>query len=209
MPTAKTVLFIHRSVGQNLLNDGGLKGEIERAAGTSGLSLIFKDINNNSNHEIPGPDTKPSDYAKYFSNHSLSEDLVIIKSCYPNSAIESDAKLDELKLTYESLIQKFKANSLGKLLILTTPPLRPGRTNQSQAYRARALATWLTELPADNRVRVFDFYSLLAEPAGHAQANMLKKQYRRLFPWDNHPTKAASQMASPLMARAVADFLTP
>jgi len=133
-----SVLFIHRSVGQNLLDDGALAEVLDSAANQAGLTIEFADINNNLDHKIPANDTKPTDYLSYFSAQSCSEDLVIIKSCYPNNAIQSGRALSELKETYSKLVAAFLPRSKGKLLILTTPPLRPARTNPKQANRARA-----------------------------------------------------------------------
>lgn len=200
-------MFIHRSVGQNLIDDGDLRPLLISTAKKAGLEIKFSDINNNEDKSIPGNDTKPENYADYFSTHYLSEDLVIIKSCYPNSNIGSDGDLNELKSTYKKLADAFLASSSSKLLIMTSPPLRPVRTNPHNANRARLLATWLTQQEFGRRVEVFDFFDLLAEPADHTNGNMLKKIYRRPLPWDNHPNKRASQHIAPILATKIVDFL--
>lgn len=200
----KSVLFIHRSVGKNLLNDGHLAELIAKADS----SIDFKDIDNNKRKGTPGDDTKPTDYAKYFSNNSREEDLVIIKSCYPNNAIKSDQALVQLKELYSAIINGYLESSKGKLLIMTTPALRPLHTSPEEAARARELAKWLMALSTDNRVNVFDLYDLLAEPKGDKHANMLRSQYRRLGPWDNHPNKAASRHIAPLLANAIAKLVS-
>lgn len=199
---AKKVLFIHRSVGRNLLKDGGLAQLIVKADS----SIDFKDIDNNKQKGVPGDDTKPADYAKYFSNNSCDEDLVIIKSCYPNNAIKSDQGLEQLKESYSAIISGYLKNSKGKLLIMTTPALRPLHTNPEEAARARELAEWLKVLKTDNRVSIFDFYDLLAEPKGDKHANMLRRQYMRLGPWDNHPNKAASRHIAPILAKKIVEL---
>ncbi len=203
----KSILFIHRSVGQNLLDDGGFALELKAAAKKANKSVDFADINNNYDHVVPGADTKPLDYLDYFSRTTLKEDLVMIKSCYPNNAIRSDSDLEQLKITYKKLVDAFLNHSKGRLLILTSPPLRPIRTSNGEARRARNLATWLEDKSFNERVRVFNFYDLLAEPAGSVDANTLKKKYRRLLPWDNHPKKNASQKISPMLGKAVVDFV--
>ncbi len=199
----KTVLFIHRSIGKNLLNDGKLAQLISDIDS----SIDFKDIDNNKRKGIPADDTKPVDYAKYFSENSRHEDLVIIKSCYPNNAIGSNEALGQLKQSYTMIIDGFLKHSKGKLLIMTTPPLRPLHTNSKDAKRARELATWLSELKTDRRVTVFNFFDLLAGPEGGKQANMLQRKYQRLPFWENHPNKEASRHVAPLLASAISKLV--
>lgn len=203
----KSLLFIHRSVGQNLLDDGKLRETLTSTSRESGLSIDFKDINNNSNKKVPGPDTKPVNYLEYFQKTSVQADLVVIKSCYPNNAIKSDKDLQKLKQTYTDLVNVFLQHSSGNLLLMTTPPLRPSRTNRGEANRARKLATWLVGQQFGRRIRIFDFYDLLAVHEDSKDKNMLKKQYRRMLPWDNHPNKKASLVVCPELAKAILDFL--
>lgn len=203
----KSILFIHRSVGQNLLDDGGLKYALQSSSSKAGIKVNFSDINNNNNKKVPGQDTKPKDYLKYFSKTRCEADLVIIKSCYPNSSIKSDTELDELKKLYKDLIKNYLDNSQGKLLLLTTPPLRPTSTNESEAKRARLLSDWLTNQEFSQRVRVFNFFDLLAGPINSSSPNTLKKDYRRFLPWDNHPNKLASRIISPILSKYIVNFL--
>ena len=203
----KNILFIHRSVGQNLINDGYLPEFLNRSATNAGIEINFADINNNINHDIPGNDTKPQDYLNYFTNQSLTEDLVIIKSCYPTNKIGSDQKLEELKQIYKGLMNAFYDNSKGKLLLLTSPPLRPLSTNKADANRARRLALWLTGQGFGKRIYIFDLYDMLAEPIGTKNANTLRKEYRRAAPWDNHPNVSASMAVSNELANHVTSLL--
>ncbi len=203
----KSILFIQRSVGQNLLDDGNLRKQVDLSARRKNLQIKLTDINNNRDKKIPGTDTKPSDYLRFFQNASVSADLVVIKSCYPNNAIKSASELSNLKQTYQQLVSAFLENSNGKLLIMTTPPLRPTKTNRDEASRARILATWLAKQPFGNRVKVFNFYDLLAEPVGHKNCNTLKKKYRRFVLWDNHPNRQASRSTSTKLAHVILSSL--
>ncbi len=203
----KSVLFIHRSVGQNLLDDGGLKYAVQSESIKAGVEVNFSDINNNKNKKVPGQDTKPKDYLKYFSKTRCEADLVIIKSCYPNSSIKSDTELAELKKLYKDLIKKYIDNSSGKLLLLTTPPLRPTSTNESEAKRARLLSDWLSSQKFGQRVRVFNFFDLLAEPINSNVPSTLKNRYRRFLPWDNHPNKLASRTIAPILSKEIVNFI--
>ena len=195
-------IFIHRSVGNNLLKDGDLRNIVLKVCAETGIDIDFKDINNNTTKGIPGDDTTPKDYAVYFKEHACDEDIVIIKSCYPNNTIDSDATLQQLKETYLEIAKSYLAKSKGKLLIMTTPPLRPIRTNSEHAKRAQTLAKWLSVQSFGKRVSVFDFYALLADDSG-----VLRKEYRRLLPWDNHPNNIASQSIAPKLASRIAQFI--
>lgn len=198
----KRVLFIHRSVGQNLIDEGNLQAHVRERARTTGIIVNFTDINNNQDHKIPGGDTKPVDYLNFFDRTSLKQDLVIIKSCYPNNAIKTAQDLKTLQTTYISMTDAFLKHSTGKLLIMTTPPLRPIRTSSTQASRARELALWLTRHEFGARIQTFDFYNELAD-----QNNTLKSTYRRIFPWDSHPNKKASLTISPKLAIKIIDLI--
>lgn len=203
----KSVLFIHRSVGQNLLDDGGLNYAVQSESSMAGIKVNFSDINNNNNKKVPGQDTKPKDYLKYFSKIRCEADLVVIKSCYPNSSIKSTTDLAELKKIYKDLIKKYLENSPGKMLLLTTPPLRPISTNGFEAKRARLLSDWLSSQKFGQRVRVFNFFDLLAEPINSTNPSTLKKEYRRCLPWDNHPNKLASRTIAPILSKEIVNFI--
>lgn len=203
----KSVLFIHRSVGKNLLKDGRLREEILSAASKANIPVKVDNIDNNFDKTIPGVDTKPTDYLEYFSHASVPADLVVIKSCYPNNAIKSDLALEKLKDTYTQLVAEFVKHSPGKLLIITTPALRPIATNKHGATRARELANWLMKQDFGDRVSVFDFYNLLAESHDLKDKNMLQTQFRRLAPWDNHPNKRASLFVAPILASKIVKIL--
>lgn len=198
-----SALFIHRSVGNNLLRDGNLKNLVVRAGLKKNIEIDFKDINNNLEKGTPGEDTKPKDYAVYFKNHARSEDIVIIKSCYPNNAIRSDSALRDLKNIYKEIVKAYLSNSKGKLIIMTTPPLRPLRTTSTEAERAKDLERWITEQSFGTRVKVFDFYEMLSDQSG-----VLKSEYRRLLPWDNHPNSKASRIIAPKLADYIAEFFS-
>jgi|JI6StandDraft_1071083.scaffolds.fasta_scaffold14124_5 hypothetical protein len=203
-------LFIHRSVGRNLIEQGQLRDLLA----LKGVTL--HDYDNNSDTltqangrtskttlKIPGNNTNPDNLSEFFSRWSdvLNEyDLVIIKSCYPNSHIKDTDQLIKTQESYLSIIKSFKAHG-NRLLILTTPPLRPIMTNKLEAKLANALADWLVSV-TDDDVQVFDLHHLLAEEAG-ASRGTLKRKYRRLLPFDNHPNKKANQEIAPLLAATI------
>jgi hypothetical protein len=202
------MLFIHRSVGAHLIRYGDLRAKL------NAQDIQFDDYDNNlgtlthdsgttdsSAISISGNNTNPDNLEAFFSqwNNILDDyDLVMIKSCYPNSHIKSDKQLEKVKRQYQRIIKAF-IDHKKQLLILTTPPLRPFMTNKAEAQRANKLAAWLMSQAKDN-IHVFDFRKLLVNDQG-----MLKASYRhRFMPWDNHP-KAKAHIA---IAPQIIDFIT-
>lgn len=204
-------LFIHRSVGNNLINDSDLYNLLE----AQGVDFEFSDYDNNTGIlrdskgskklglKFPNDNTKPSDYAELFSasgkdNYGELFKLVMfyntiaLKSCYPNSNIKSDDELESIKANYQSIAQFFLGRPDKKLIILTSPPLRPFATSAENANRARQLADWLSTESFGPNVSVFNFFDLLA-----SDKNVLERGYRRLVPFDNHPNKRAAQVIAP------------
>lgn len=210
------VLFIHRSVGQHLLKHGGLR----KLTNPKGIAL--DDYNNNDGIltlndgeksatvvSMPGNNTNPNNLAEFFKEWPslLNEyDIVMIKSCYPNSHIKDDARLSEIKASYESIIGSFTKHNK-RLVILTTPPLRPLFTNSREASLANDLADWLVSMTQAN-VHVFDLHHLYSEPSGRHKG-MLRLKYRRILPWDNHPNRTAHRAAAPQIADLLCSILTP
>jgi hypothetical protein len=208
------IIFIHRSVGENLLNDSHFYELLERKK----VLFSFADCNQNTgclrsgsniqkvNLEMPGTD--PVNYAELFSEKRrvdygngidviLSYDVIIIKSCYPNSNIKSDADLEAVKGYYSSISKFFNTLPDKRLVIMTSPPLVPYKTNLDVARRARQLADWLSNTNLGSNVRVFNLFNILAESEKSSQENMLRKKFRRVFPFDSHPNKLAAKEIAP------------
>lgn len=220
----KSVLFIHRSVGRNLITDGN----VYQLAGQASPNFSFSDYDQNidslhsgtgmpriMNFRFPGNDTKPADYATLFSDavdtayrpildFALGYDIIIIKSCYPNSDINSDEQLEAIKGNYLSITRFFATHPDKQLIILTSPPLRRLRTNPAAAKRARQLATWLVTQNFGANTGVFNFYDLLANPEAAKHPNVLYADYCRWLPFDSHPNAKASQIIAPLLVDFIA-----
>ncbi len=219
----KRILFIHRSTGANLLR----QGHVRRLLATKYADIWLDDYNQNKNiltdHngnqssfkiDFIGSDTTPKAYAAFFSESNrdgtmlqriLKEyDTTVIKSCYPNNAITSDAALNELKGCYKSIALFFAKHPDKQLGIMTTPPLLMAKTNPTEAALARKLAGWLSNEPLGKNVFVLNFYNLLAD----TQTNTLKKDYQRLWTklgvTDSHPNTKANQEIAPMFV----DWLT-
>ena len=206
------VLFIHRSVGHNLIIQGKLR-ELLRAQ-----DVALDDYDNNTgvftnaDHTIferaiaiPGNNTNPDNLAQYFTGwDDLLDryDSIIIKSCYPNSHIKNEAQLVAMQRAYSAIIDSFTLRQK-QLIVLTSPPLRPLLTNRREAEFTGKLSECLLG-SVSVYVSVLDFHALLAEPSGRHKG-MLRKEYRRLLPFDNHPNAKANIEVAPLVANFIRD----
>ena len=199
----KTAIFIHRSVGHNLIHDV----ELYYDHNTDTLTYAPGE-QKKMGYVFPGKNTTPKDYAELFSENVDSEfkqiqawalryDVVILKSCYPNSNIKSDKELQPIQNYYKQISEFFNKKPNKQLILLTTPPLTPLMTKVASAKRARILANWLTNTNFGNNIHVFNFFDMLATPQDKRQANMLRKSYRRLLPFNSHPNQKASREIAP------------
>ena len=225
MPNASIrILFIHHSVGRYLIRDGELRRRLlPLRADDRPLVLWDHDCNQRGLHDgegrpleqafpVPGDDTDPPGLLNLFAGEdedarlarrqALNFEVVMLKSCYPNSAIRSNTELARTKDVYRRLLTTLADHRDNQFLLLTSPPLVPLRTNRGQSRRARRLSTWLArrvDLPPN--VAVFDLFDRLAIPerAG-ARADRLRKRYRRRLPTDSHPNiRAGDELALDLV----------
>lgn len=201
------VLLIHRSVGHHLIEHGNLR-ELLKNKGVllddydNNLGVLTHDDGTTHQNAIamPGNNTNPDNLAAFFTewpNILDNYDLIMIKSCYPSSHIKNKAQLAKIKESYDSIITSFGKHQK-HLFILTTPPLRPLLTNQTEAQLSSDLADWLV-LQKSSSVQVFNFHHALSETEGHFKG-MLKRQYHRAWPFDTHPNKKAHQAIAPQIA---------
>lgn len=186
-----------------------------------GIELTDVDYNYRGTHDlagtrinaplIPDDDTDIAAYARLLTNAKddpfvqwLSGfDLVVLKSCFPNSNLASDEELDEQKRQIESIITN-SAKLFKKVLWVTPPPLTRGATTTQSARRAQTVARWTYEHTWPANVKVFDLHTALSEVSGK-QAGRLKKAYRRL-PFDSHPNRKGALQAGNQLLDAIQAF---
>jgi len=160
-------------------------------------SISFGDL------EILGGNTNPDDFDNLFKVWPTllnKYDLIMIKSCYPNSHIKSREQLEEIEAHYLSIFKSFVSHKKD-LLILTSPPLRPLFTNSNEAALSSELADWLVK-NAPKHVKVFDLHHKLSEENGRHKG-MLKRKFRRFALWDNHPNRKANKIITPKICELV------
>ncbi len=213
------VFFLHHSVGSDLIENGNVRARFT-AAGyhfwDHGYNYEgLRDPNGNetgTNFNIPDDDTDPYGYYELFREENLSSpdhalsrimayDVIIFKSCYPSSYIETASDLADYQRYYRS-IRDFMDLHPEKLFVpFTTPPQHPEETNPTAAANARAFANWLTSSEYTSghpNVFPFNFFDLLAD--GN---NVLRAEYRYTEWVDSHPNERAGQVIGPIFVNHV------
>jgi len=221
------LIFIHHSTGENWLTDGDGNlgttltannyfvsdtnygwGPIDADSG-GGTIGDHTDIGHWYNW-FAGPNTatytaalyaesgQNSSYTRLVSVPGGANEIIMFKSCYPNSALggnPGDAAtvganplrgqdawsgamtVANVKGIYNDLLPYFEAHQEKLFVVITAPPLQSGDTNASEAANARALNDWLVNDWLDSyghdNVAVFDFYNVLTSNGGNASTNDL------------------------------------
>ncbi len=149
-------------------------------------------------------------------------DVIIMKHCYPASAVLPDngdpdpassrQSLENYKAVYRLLREEFDANPDTLFILWTLPPLHrlvtPSQGDKDgNAARATEFSGWmktdfLTEDGQHPNIRVFDFRGLVMDPAD----NFLKYDFERSHESsDSHPNDAANNYAGPVFGQFIAD----
>ncbi|MEW5826168.1 MAG: hypothetical protein AB1778_04995 [Candidatus Bipolaricaulota bacterium] len=211
------VLFLHHSTGGNLLREG----EVREALSARGYEVWDHGYNDEGladaagmpvgrSFGIPDDNTNPDGWAAVFSQdvasspgafaQMLEYDVILFKSCFPASNIEDDEMAASYKRSYLEIRTVIDRHPDRLFVAFTPPPLVPNETTSENAARARAWSAYLaSEEFAGGRINlvVFDFFSLLADPAG-----FLRAEYRS-GEGDSHPNALANRAVGPLLAAAV------
>lgn len=219
------ILFMHHSTGGGLIWEGNLREEFTDRGyefwdhGYNDEGLV--DNNGNwlgINWAVPDDNTDPDGWYRIFAqpvtdppgntlSHMLAFDVILFKSCFPASDIDSEERFEDYRRYYLS-IRDVMDRYPDKLFIpFTTPPLVPNATSPENAARAQRWAQYLTSdeyLAGHPNVRVFDFFHHLADENG-----TLKAEYR-VDEWDSHPNTLANQTVAAILVdfvdEAIQDF---
>lgn len=222
------VIFLHHSTGSALITQGNVRplltelgyqfwdhgynhyGGLVRPDGTpTDASYHIPGGDGGGNTDVDGlfelftqPVTDPP--ANAFSR-LLQHEVIAVKSCFPNSAVESDKMQGQFQSWYLQMRDVMDQHPDHIFVVVTTPPLHPRATNSDEARRARAIANWLKSdeyLAGHPNVFVFDFFDLLADPS----TNTLRAEYQ-LSPDepDSHPNRLANETIGPLFVNFIAE----
>lgn len=214
------IIFLHHSTGRSLIEEG----QVRPLLADLGYQFWDHDFNHlgltrpdgtktGAHYRIPGMwgrgDTDVAGLAALFSQpvteppdtafgRLLQHEVIIVKSCYPNSAVKNDAMLARFKTNYLQMRDAMDAHPDRLFIIMTSPPLHPLATDDATAQRARAVADWLQSpdyLAGHANVFVFDLFDLLADPQTHT----LRDVYQRTaVEAESHPNRLANETVAPL-----------
>ncbi len=156
-----------------------------------------------------------ADYTRTASDPGGENQIIMFKSCFPNSDLEgspndlptSDGWLSvgHAKYVYNEILNYFGQHPEKLFVVITAPPL----SNRSNAANARAFNLWLMNDWLDendyayNNVAVFDFYNVLTGKDGHhtfengQEVHQVASKDTLAYPsGDDHPSKKGSQKAT-------------
>jgi hypothetical protein len=155
-------------------------------------------------------------YTRTIADPGGENQIVMFKSCFPNSALEGspndspdpdeDFTVGHAKYVYNDLLNYFITHPDKLFVIVTAPPLQdPTYANNARAFNNWLVYDWLAENNYTlNNVAVFDFYNVLTHPDNHHRVNNGEIEHvnngiNTLYydsNGDNHPNVAGSQKAT-------------
>ena len=231
------LIFIHHSTGENWLADG--YGDLGR---TLSLNNYFVSDTNygwgpdgiGDRTDIPNwlewfsssessrymtalfnESDQHSDYSRSLPDPGGENQVVMFKSCFPNSELSGnpddppspgeDLSVGNAKYVYNTILETFASRPDKLFVVITAPPL----SDSTYAGNARAFNQWLVDdwLQENNytlnNVAVFDFYNILTGPDAHH--HVMGGQIEHIvgvsntlhYPSDDdHPSVAGSRKAT-------------
>ncbi len=230
------LIFIHHSTGENLLRDdyGGLGLTLSQN------NYLVSDTNYGWGPDAIGDRTDIPNWAEWFSSESASRymdalfnesgqnssytrtvsgpggenEIILFKSCFPNSALEGNpndppGQHEELtvsgaKYVYNTILRYFVMRPDKLFILLTAPPLSdPEYADNARAFNNWLVDDWLRENNYSlNNVAVFDFYNVLTDPNSHHRfvngqvEHILGSRNTLYYPSeDDHPSVKGSRKA--------------
>jgi hypothetical protein len=220
-PNPVRLIFIHHSTGENWLNDGN--GDLGIALRDN--NYFVSDTNYGWGPDNIGDRTDIGNWWEWFrgserttyldalysegdqhcsysrlsSAPSGENEIIMFKSCFPNSAFQGNQNdpvppigdnplkgegsgseyhtVANAKGIYVDILEYFRSRQDKLFIAIAAPPLATSDTNTEQAANARAFNNWLVNewlsgYPYHN-VAVFDFYNVLTSNGGDPDTNDL------------------------------------
>jgi hypothetical protein len=238
-PPEETVklIFIHHSTGENWLTDG--YGNLGRTLEQN--NYFVSDTNYGWGPDAIGDRTDIPNWTEWFASEgtptymealfneheqhasytrTLSDpggenEIILFKSCFPNSALEGSPNdppdpegwlsVGHAKYVYNEILQTFATHPDKLFVVITAPPLSDGTyAANARAFNQWLLNDWLHENNYSlNNVFIFDFYNVLTSADAHHRYNngqiehIIGGQNTLYYPsGDDHPSEAGSQKAT-------------
>ena len=223
------LIFVHHSTGENWLkdNNGGL------GAALKDNNYFVSDTNYGWGPNGIGDHTDIGNWWEWFRGPESSEilkalyveggqnsaysriekdpggenEIVMFKSCFPNSRLQGDPNdpipsidnntlrgqdsgskyhtVANAKGIYIDLLEYFKAHQEKLFVVITAPPLSdPTFSSNARAFNQWLMNEWLRDYPYNN-VFVFDFYNILTTNGGSPDSNDLNAMSGNHHRWWN------------------------
>ncbi|MCJ7718087.1 MAG: hypothetical protein MUO54_16420, partial [Anaerolineales bacterium] len=231
------LIFIHHSTGENWLTDGygnlgetlgennyyvsdtnygwGPQGIGDRTDIPDWQEWFSSDQTDTYLEALFSEDDKNADYTRYLSDPGGENEIILFKSCFPNSDLEGSPddspsedgwlSVGHAKYVYNEILGYFGKHPEKLFIVITAPPL----SDRGNAANARAFNQWLVydwlrenDYPYNN-VAVFDFYTILTGKDGHhtfkngEEVHQIANRDTLHYPsGDDHPSKKGSQKAT-------------
>ncbi len=218
------IIFLHHSVGRNLIEQGKIREAFrERGYAFWDQGYNHRGLRNPNGestgygYDLPYDNSDPDELARIFEQRVyplplntlsglLQHEVILLKSCFPNSHIPNAEALEARKALYLRIRAGMEAHPDKIFILLTSPPLNPADTTPAEAANARALASWLASedfIAGNENIFVFDFFDRLALPDdGSPEANTLRPEYRP-GGRDSHPNRLANETIAPHLVNFV------
>jgi hypothetical protein len=153
-----------------------------------------------------------SGYTRSMSNPGGENEIIIFKSCFPNSALEGNPEdpaspdgwltIGHAKYVYNQLLLYFQLHPDKLFVVITAPPLSdPTYAANARAFNQWLVNDWLSQNGYGlNNVAVFDFYNVLTSNGGNPNTNDLGLETGNHHRWWNgviqHKTDTGSNVTA-------------
>ena len=221
-PPSKPVrlIFMHHSTGENWLSDenGGLgkalrdnnyfvsdtnydwgPDSIGSLTDIGAWWLWFRGPNcNKYMNALYAESTQHCEYSRLPNNPGGQNEIVMFKSCFPNSALKGNSgypvppiasnplrgqdsgsdyhTVANAKGIYIDILEYFRNHQEKLFIVISAPPLSdPEYSGNARAFNQWLVNDWLKGYPYHN-VFVFDFYDILTTNGGNPNVNDLNKE---------------------------------
>ncbi len=231
------LIFIHHSTGENWIRDdyGGL------GLALSQNNYFVSDTNYGWGPDAIGDRTDIPNWTEWFASEGTprymsalfnesgqnaaytrtvsdpggENEIVVFKSCFPNSELEGNPddppdpegwlSVGHVKFVYNEILRYFGTRPDKLFIVITAPPLSDGTyAENARAFNNWLLNDWLRENNYTlNNVAVFDFYNVLTDPNAHhrfanGQVEHIATGRNTLYypSEDDHPSAQGSRKAT-------------
>jgi hypothetical protein len=195
------LIFIHHSTGENLLRDdyGGLGLALgqnnyfvsdtnygwgpdaigDRTDIPNWVEWFASDQTPRYMEALLNESGQNSSYTRTVSDPGGENEIILFKSCFPNSALEGNPNdppdpegwlsVGHAKWVYNEILRYFATRPDKLFVVITAPPLSDGTyADNARAFNNWLLNDWLRENNYTlSNVAVFDFYNVLTDPNAH------------------------------------------